>query len=103
MANTHLARRSAHRFRLQRGGGNFFRILSRAQGLAARSYRRAAVRVTRGKLQIPNSKAPNKDQAPNPKHGLSDRPFGVWDLGFFWDLGFGILDFGPLIRSRQPT
>src|SRR6266550_8301848 len=84
MANTHLARRSAHRFRLQRGGGNFFRILSRAQGLAARSYRGAAVRVTKGKLEIPNS-----------KHGRSDlQPFGVWDLGF------GI---SGLIRFRHPT
>jgi hypothetical protein len=44
--------------------------------------------------EIPNPKiqAPKKLQIPNFKRGIA-RVFGLWKLGFVWDLELGAWDF----------
>ncbi len=58
-------------------------------------------------MQTPNPKSqiPKTSQVPNPnwKHSIyGGRFFGIWSLGFGWDLGFGIWDLGRPRSQELP-
>src|ERR1051326_3017874 len=50
----------------------------------------------RMKPQIPNSKSQENSKIQAPKEKRRTRCFGIWSLGFVWDLEFGIWDFEQL-------
>jgi hypothetical protein len=50
---------------------------------------------------MPKSQCPNPKQFANSKTlAKTEKAFGLWDLIFPWDLGFGFWDFRPA-RERE--